>query len=216
MNLNKVHWFQNNMWLFFLHTYTHTQNVRGEELRNSDTCTHRSKGKIHIIANYISHQFQVTADCENDSTYHSEWQCYGNNAVYWGQFCPQSPNFRFCVLCELASKHTHLSSTVSCIAEKEKYKNKQKNPPPTTKNHHHNNNKKEIQENRSEGQVQLFLWNLKSNNRKWVAGMVLYGDLVFLWRLFPINPSQQYADEPRAIGFVRYLNFPKELNTENT
>lgn len=46
--------------------------------------------------------------------------------------------------------------------------------------------------------------------------MVLYGDLVFLWRLFPINPSQQYADEPRAIGFVRYLNFPKELNTENT
>jgi len=53
-----------------------------------------------------------------------------------------------------------------------------------------------------------------------VARTILYEDLMFLWSLFnfsPINPSQQYANEARVTGFVKYhLNCFKELNIENT
>lgn len=43
--------------------------------------TNKSNGEIYIIASYVPHQFQVTADHENDSKYDSEWQYCGNDEM---------------------------------------------------------------------------------------------------------------------------------------
>lgn len=69
MNLSKVHQVQNNVLLCFLQ-----KNVLSRE-KNYKTSMHtHTEVEIHIIASYVSHQFQVTADHENDSKYDSEWQ----------------------------------------------------------------------------------------------------------------------------------------------
>lgn len=71
--VNKV---QNNDGLCFLHV---KNSAKGEKLWTSDAHSHKCNGEI--IASYVPHQFQVTADHESDRKYDSEWQYCGNDEM---------------------------------------------------------------------------------------------------------------------------------------